>query len=298
MIKGEGTLTLNGSYQQPCIGCATSTGLSYGRWQPSRDGHLRRLVIDGVTVICNSLVTNFSIGKYNENSMPEIKVVNGGKLIAPEMNGKRVQTVTAYAPNGSTKISSDPTYVIIEEGKSESDYIPDEIKQILKRLPDNISSCAKLDTNRNAIKKAVTLYEFGKKYITDNELISLLGVHNSDNVDYSYGAILLSMPSIDYTSEMFYEMDKWDYLKNFVTEELDKNSDPTKYIASMMKYLQEELESSEFRNELLYEMIPAYLYDWGHENDKYNHIGKFIDKCYKQETDQYIDFNKLLSVYR
>lgn len=104
-ITGTGTLTLvsNGG-MQACIGTATHTGMSYGRWEPGREKPLKKIVIDGVKVICKSQVPNFSLGSYGECDVPEIECKNGGKIECPEMKGKRVMIASgAEGLSGSTK---------------------------------------------------------------------------------------------------------------------------------------------------------------------------------------------------
>lgn len=104
-IAGTGTLTLvsNGG-MQACIGTATHTGMSYGRWEPGREKPLKKIVIDGVKVICKSQVPNFSLGSYGESTVPEIECKNGGSIECPEMKGKRVMIASgAEGLSGSTK---------------------------------------------------------------------------------------------------------------------------------------------------------------------------------------------------
>ena len=104
-IAGTGTLTLvsNGG-MQACIGTATHTGMSYGRWEPGREKPLKKIVIDGVKVICKSQVPNFSLGNYGECDVPEIECRNGGSIECPEMKGKRVMIASgAEGLSGSTK---------------------------------------------------------------------------------------------------------------------------------------------------------------------------------------------------
>lgn len=104
-IAGTGTLTLvsNGE-MQACIGTATHTGMSYGRWEPGREKPLKKIVIDGVKVVCKSSVPNFSLGSYGESTVPEIECKNGGSIECPEMKGKRVMIASgAEGLSGSTK---------------------------------------------------------------------------------------------------------------------------------------------------------------------------------------------------
>lgn len=111
-IKGDGCLTLDPNYQQPCIGSLTHTGMSYGRWSPGPKVKCKKIIIDGCKVICNSKVDCFSIGRYGTNEMVEIELVNGGSIDCPEINGERYIEYEAKPPCGSTKISESMIYGI------------------------------------------------------------------------------------------------------------------------------------------------------------------------------------------
>ena len=110
-IKGSGKLTIRvNETRQPCIGCATYTGMSYGRWSPGIRPNCDKIVIDGVNVICESLVDKFTIGQYGTNYCPVIQCINGGSIKCPEVNGERYIEYQAEAPSGSTKISENMKY--------------------------------------------------------------------------------------------------------------------------------------------------------------------------------------------
>lgn len=116
-IAGTGTLTLvsNGE-MQACIGTATHTGMSYGRWEPGREKPLKKIIIDGVKVICKSQVPNFSLGSYGEPAVPEIECINGGSLNCPEINGKRIMNRSgAEGLCGSTKRENCAEYEIVTD---------------------------------------------------------------------------------------------------------------------------------------------------------------------------------------
>lgn len=119
LLKNCKTLTINGNgeliirtkdYHQPCIGCATYTGMSYGRWSPGVKPNCEKIIIDGVKVVCESLVDNFTIGHYGTNYCPVIECINGGSIECPEVRGKRYIEYQATAPSGSTKISEHMKY--------------------------------------------------------------------------------------------------------------------------------------------------------------------------------------------
>lgn len=113
IINGSGELIIRTTEErQPCIGCVTYTGMSYGRWSPGVQPNCEKIIIDGAKVICESLVDNFTIGQYGTNYCPVIECINGGSIECPEVKGERYIEYQAKAPSGSTKISEDMKYNI------------------------------------------------------------------------------------------------------------------------------------------------------------------------------------------
>lgn len=113
-IKGSGTLTLECTEDmQACIGTETHTGMSYGRWEPGRSQTLKKIIVDGVRVVCKSRVPNFSLGSYGESYVPEIECKNGGSIECPEAQGKRIMIASgAEGLVGSTKRCNPAKYDI------------------------------------------------------------------------------------------------------------------------------------------------------------------------------------------
>lgn len=118
-ICGAGTLrVISKSNTQPCIGSETNDSMSYGRWSPSSDEPLNSITIDGVHVICESAVPNFSLGVYGTIQLPEIHYLNGGTLECPETTGERLLIKSgAEDLYGSTKRSELAKYVILNKEK-------------------------------------------------------------------------------------------------------------------------------------------------------------------------------------
>lgn len=113
-IKGTGQTLIveNNDPRQPCIGVVTHDGMSYGRWEPARD-KFTKLTLDGVYVVCESVIPNFSIGRYGTNDYPEIELLNGATLECPETLGHRVMIRSgAEGLYGSTKRCNDAVYEI------------------------------------------------------------------------------------------------------------------------------------------------------------------------------------------
>lgn len=108
VIKGDGAnarLTLIATDKmQPAIGVVTHTDMSYGRWCPGYNGLATSITVqDGIEVSLQSLVDNFTIGRYGTNDIPVLHVEKGSVMNAPEMKGFRnmEDKVERYA--GSTK---------------------------------------------------------------------------------------------------------------------------------------------------------------------------------------------------
>ena len=97
-----------------CIGVETHTGMSYGRWEPGA-GVCKKIVLDNVRVICNSAVSDFALGNYGTEYVPEIELKNGASIECPEMHGKRVMVKSGAEDLwGSTKRSAPAVYEIQE----------------------------------------------------------------------------------------------------------------------------------------------------------------------------------------
>lgn len=100
VIKGDGTLTLIATEdKQPCIGPRSKVNED-GTWEPAKPRPLKKLVIDGVRVVCDGKVSNFAIGKYGYEFVPIIECINGGSIECPEVNGNRT---IMKLPNGSVE---------------------------------------------------------------------------------------------------------------------------------------------------------------------------------------------------
>lgn len=121
-LQASGVLTINGSGiltlectedMQACIGTETHTGMSYGRLEPGRSQSLKKIIVDGVRVVCKSRVPNFSLGSYGESYVPEIECKNGGSIACPEVQGKRIMIASgAEGLVGSTKRCNPAKYDI------------------------------------------------------------------------------------------------------------------------------------------------------------------------------------------
>lgn len=90
-IKGNpgAVLVLNNIGEcQPCIGGRTNTGLSYKRWSLS-SYRCSEIYVDGVHVVCKSIVPHFMLGEYGTCSIPKVVLTGGAVLEAEECLGVR-----------------------------------------------------------------------------------------------------------------------------------------------------------------------------------------------------------------
>ena len=166
IIAGSGSLKLIAGSQQPCIGVPTHTGMSGGRWCTSYRCSLKEIVVDGINLILESKVPNFSIGTYNSNEYPKITCINGGTVTGcPEAEGERIQTVVANPPMGSTKISGHPEYIIRKEGQSDEDLLSEELKSLredLDKLNPKWHGSVTVTTNKKHLKRAIEILALNK----------------------------------------------------------------------------------------------------------------------------------------
>ena len=166
IIAGSGSLKLIAGSQQPCIGVPTHTGMSGGRWCASYRCSLKEIVVDGINLVLESKVPNFSIGTYNSNEYPKITCINGGTITGcPEAEGEGVQPVVANTPMGSTKISGHPEYIIRKEGQTDEDLLSDELRSLredLDKLNPKWHDSVTVTTNKKHLKRAIEILALNK----------------------------------------------------------------------------------------------------------------------------------------
>mgnify|MGYP005746662791 CR=1 FL=1 len=123
-IKGDGSVVTMrvAENQQPVIGMPTNTGLSYGRWEKASRPKCRKIILDNIHLTLTSKVQNFSIGNYGYSDMPEIELINGATLEAPDYDQelKRFMTYCPPYPTGSTKLSEPCEYVMSTPGEEKN----------------------------------------------------------------------------------------------------------------------------------------------------------------------------------
>lgn len=116
-IKGTGNvLTINAL---PEFGTAIGNkvrDVSYGRWSIDYVSKLEKVIIDNITVNVNA-TNDFSLGAYNSDNCIDIECINGGVIDCPETRGNCVLLYNAEPPEASTKYSTRPFYVLLQEGE-------------------------------------------------------------------------------------------------------------------------------------------------------------------------------------
>lgn len=262
--------------QQPCIGPKTNTGMSYGRW--SRSGKCPdEIIIDGVEVTCKSKVDNFTIGRYGDNDMPTITLLNGGKLICPETTGKRVITKSPEAPDGSTKISGDAVYVIISDDDSPLSIMSDSAKELLteiRKYNPRYEQKISYTTSEKALKSALKILS-----VYPEADVSLLISGRFDNKDMMLRTVAflrLDEADIDLSNEFSFECSKINVLCNSLAG-IDAS---VENVYNIIYYIYTYAVLGEKEEEILYEMIPTYDHTFTH------------DVPHRVNVDSYIKDNK------
>ena len=278
VIEGYGTLTLiTEEEMQPCIGPKTNTRLSNGRYQTVSDT-VKKIVIDGVKVICKSATQDFTLGAYGSNKVPEIELMNDGSLECPEMHGIRTIVQYPIAPEGSTKLDSLYYYRVFSQDVTDEEKLTDNQKTLRDKLPEEIRNKVTYTTPEYMLKYAAKLLhdfpflDVSPFLIPGNKMqyaatSSILGWWNKDT----------EFPK----SEQSYELmsGKAGYFDHFCPN----SSDYTSIAISMIRYLNDTYESCDYLQRLCYELIPAYHHTFDSRN-----------RTYEEEWNLYLENNKEL----
>lgn len=270
-------LTLIGMrHGQPCIGTVTNTGLSYGRWEPPIRC-TKEIVVENVTVECQSNDAAFSIGAYDWEEVPKIVCINGGKLICPETEGTRVLRKHGTCPNGSTKRISYPVYEIVKTGDTPLNSLSAECKSILHEIDDIVTGYDKYVTYKTTEKCLEMALELLKINNSLDVSTIIAGVPETQLFMYRTAAILRMPKEYVKTREEFaFELSKLTWVAaQFYGLMVEAHS---KYNWNLMYFLKGKFECSEYLTNILYELIPSYDYNFtgikGNDVDKYLLFGK------------------------
>jgi hypothetical protein len=250
-------LTLIGmSRGQPCIGTVTNTGLSYGRWEPPIRC-TKEIVVENVTVECQSNDAAFSIGAYDWEEVPKIVCINGGRLICPETEGTRVLRKHGTCPNGSTKRISYPVYEIVKTGDTPLNSLSAECKSILHEIDDIVTGYDKYVTYKTTEKCLEMALELLKINNSLDVSTIIAGVPETQLFMYRSASILRMPKEYVHTREEFaFELSKLDWVaaKFYGTT----GEGCSKYNWNLMYFLKEKFEWNEYLMNVLYELIPSY----------------------------------------
>ena len=263
-------LILNPGNQQPAIGNPTHTGMSYGRWSQNEDCKLKRVILDNVELIINSKVPNFSLGSYNYSGHPKVELMNDAKIVGcPEMEGERILLAKAKPPEGSTKISGAPKYVIRKPGEIDDDLMSEELKELrveINSLNPQMGDYVNMCTQVAYAKAALMLL----KLKSDLDISPLLA---GDAYDYQkfmlVCCVVLGLPaSWAKSSEFLFECRKVDYLFDKYKDLDEHQEDTLERVRCICRSIHNNVKFetlSDWDKRVVYEMIPAYYFDFEDE---------------------------------
>lgn len=270
-------LTLIGmSLGQPCIGTVTNTGLSYGRWEPPIRC-TKEIVVENVTVECQSNDAAFSIGAYDWEEVPKIVCINGGRLICPETEGTRVLRKHGTCPNGSTKRISYPVYEIVKTGDTPLNSLSAECKSILHEIDDIVTGYDKYVTYKTTEKCLEMALEILKINNSLDVSTIIAGVPETQLFMYRSASILRMPEEYVHTREEFaFELSKLTWVAaQFYGSMVEARSE---YSWNLMYFLKEKFAWNEYLMNILYELIPSYDHNFtglkGSDVDAYLLYGK------------------------
>lgn len=255
-VSGSKLTLIGMRHDQPCIGTVTNTGLSYGRWEPPIRC-TKEIVVENVTVECQSNDAAFSIGAYDWEEVPKIVCINGGKLICPETEGTRVLRKHGTCPNGSTKRISYPVYEIVKTGDTPLNSLSAECKSILHEIDDIVTGYDKYVTYKTTEKCLEMTLELLKINNSLDVSTIIAGVPETQLFMYRSASILRMPKECVHTREEFaFELSKLDWVaaKFYGTT----GEGCSKYNWNLMYFLKEKFEWNEYLMNVLYELIPSY----------------------------------------
>ena len=280
---------------QPCIGTETHTGMSYGRFE-LRDSSLKRIIIDGVNVVCLPHESNpaFSVGAYGYKSVPEIKCINGGTIQCPEMTGTRFFRNDIIKHEGSTKLTGKASYYIVRPGESVDKYFSDEQLEVLKQIQQITHEYDDKITPEFPVKALKSLLEVSK-YVIVNDISYWNNGLNS--ATYFMTLRTCALLGMDYGNadgtEFLFESLKMD---NFILCHFNdpKDRDVVNCAIIVMGYIFATEESEELKWEKCYEVIPSYFWDFKPgDRTHQEEVIMFMNQKTKQEIFDSADFQNL-----
>jgi len=286
LIYGNGTLTLNcKENQQPCIGSLTHTGMSFGRWSPIPCS-LQTIYIRGnVTVKCNSLEENFSIGAYGYEEYPEIDLGKRASIICPEATGRRMPRYLPEPPSGSTKISESASYIIVDDISKldDEDLIPDEIKKIRDDFPEKYRHLFKYNTPYRRASKAAKLYDM---YGDDIDIEPILRCKDSA-VGTAAAILHIDAKDVKNMNEAQFELltRKCDVLKNYIVDNIYSEDEIiVKLFYTVILFIITNCYLTPYVIRFCYEMIPAYCFCFNSSDSITKNVTKYLEATSAETT--------------
>lgn len=273
-IKGSGILELVATeMMQPCIGSRTHTGMSYGRWSPTKC-LCKGIIVDGVEVRCQSVTSNFTIGAYNYDEIPEIRCINGGKLLCAETEHERILKYKATPPEGSTKISGEARYIL-----ADVDPLFDEgqlqLKEEIVKINPKLEGVINFKAPENFLREALDLLRMNPKC----DVTMLVNGAHTESRMICRTMCVLGMPEEYYTfRELLFECNKLTYLEGKYDVVLDNDAE------NGVRELMHKIFGNDFnkltdwQTEMIYEMIPSYYYTFDHNLTNRENAERFFSQ--------------------
>ncbi len=274
VIKGSGALYLKATeFMQPCIGSRTYTGMSYDRWTPNCC-KCKKIIVDGVHVVCESITPNFTIGAYNFEEYPEIICLNGGELLCVETSAKRILKTKAYPPDGSTKISTVAEYVL--EGQelfsAGQKKLISEINKVTSVWKDRIS----FKTTPQFLEAALKLLQMNP----DCNVDMLVNGKYQKSVMICRTMCMLDMPEVLYDwREIEFECNKLAFLERKYQFDIPDDEDVALGVCKLVHRVfgDDFSKLTDWQIEQVYEMIPSYFFTFEYRVSNRVNAEKFFN---------------------
>lgn len=307
---------------QPCIGPATNTGQSYGRFSESHS-EVTGIMISNVDVICIPHESNpyFTIGTYGMSYVPLCTLYNGS-LSCPELNtnGTRLMVNDIVCYSGSTKRTGRVRYFIQEPGVDPNTYFTDEQREWCDKL---ISIRGDIEPYLKPTVPAFVMKRLAEilPYAPVVECLDYFLERPNSPTYYMTlrSCVLLGMDTSKANdSEFMFECDKLEFQldKHFTIDV--KECHETKFngtracaiamLAHLCRFCTGELDERAW--EVAYEMIPAYAHDFLHGVPHKENVIKFItdnvgtmyengyEEQFLRQPDDLSRLNRLLDIQK
>ena len=253
--------------KQPCIGPVTCTGMTDGYWEKAGQCP-SRIIIDGVEVICHSKVPNFTIGQYGSGEMPDVVLLNGGKLICPEMDKKRVVSHWAKPPFGSTVVCESMEYTVVGDGETPVSMLKDQELEILDKIcmyNQIFYNTVTYATSKKSLEKALEVLT-----LVPNADVSLMLSGEYENVLSTLRTVAI-LKLNPYIVELGNTAVFESYKCTTMCYDLFYGVGNNVNIYNLIYYINEKVVLTDYIIEVMYELIPVH--DW----EFYKHVTHLLN---------------------